>query len=63
MVDELTNQGISIIVLSYDADEMCRLADRVFAFQDGRLARILSGSDVNPDAIIDSLVETTGVPV
>lgn len=60
LMDELTRQGISIILLSYDADEMCRVVDKVFAFQDQHLVRVLAGVGVNPDAIIDSLAETTG---
>lgn len=60
LMDELTSQGISVILLSYDADEMCRVADRVVAFQDGGVARVLTGADVTPDQIIDSLAETTG---
>jgi len=60
LMDELTRQGISIILLTYDADEMCRVADKVFAFQDQQLARVLTGADINPDSIIDSLAETAG---
>lgn len=60
LMDELTHKGTSIILLSYDADEMCRVADKVFAFQDQHLARVLTGAEINPDFIIDSLVETAG---
>jgi ABC-type sugar transport system ATPase subunit len=60
LMDELTSQGISVILLSYDADEMCRVADKVVAFQDGGIARILTWADVTSDRIIDSLAETTG---
>jgi simple sugar transport system ATP-binding protein len=62
LMDDLTKQGISVILLTYDADEMCRVADKVFCFQDQHLARVLTGADVNPDAIIDNLVETAGAP-
>ncbi|MBM9478195.1 sugar ABC transporter ATP-binding protein [Nakamurella flavida] len=61
LMDELTRQGISVILLTYDADEMCRVADIVVAFQDQRVARVLTGADITADAIIDSLVEHTGV--
>lgn len=61
LMDELTQNGITIILLTYDADEMCRIADKVFAFQDRQLARVLTGIEINPDTIIDSLAETAGV--
>ncbi len=61
LMDELTRQGISIILLTYDADEMCRVADKVFAFQDQHLAGVLTGANINPGAIIDNLSETAGV--
>lgn len=60
LMDEMTSQGISVILLSYDADEMCRVADRVVAFQDGKIAQILIGENITSDEIIDSLAETTG---
>lgn len=61
LMDELTRHGVSIILLSNDSDEMCHLADVVYAFQDERLVRVLTGSSINPDAILDTLKETVGV--
>jgi simple sugar transport system ATP-binding protein len=55
LIDELTDQGLSVILLAYDTDEMVRMVDRVIAFQDGHIARELTGDDITADNIIATL--------
>lgn len=55
LIDELTVQGLSVILLAYDTDEMVRMVDRVIAFQDGRIARELTGDEITADNIIATL--------
>jgi ABC-type sugar transport system ATPase subunit len=55
LIDELTDAGLSVIMLAYDTDEMVRMVDRVIAFQDGRVARELTGADITADNIIATL--------
>jgi len=55
LIDELTAQGLSVILLAYDTDEMVRMVDRVISFQDGRISRELTGDDISADNIIAAL--------
>ena len=55
LVDELTGQGLSVILLAYDTDEMVRMVDRVLAFQNGRISRELVGEEITADNIIATL--------
>lgn len=55
LIDELTGQGLAVILLAYDTDEMVRMVDRVVAFQDGRIAHELTGSAITVDNILGSL--------
>jgi ABC-type sugar transport system ATPase subunit len=55
LVDELTSEGMSVILLAYDTDEMVRTVDRVITFQDGRFAGELTGDDITADRILARL--------
>lgn len=59
LIDELTEQGLCVVLLAYDTDEMVRMVDRVVAFTDGRVARELTGADITVDNILGSLTHTT----
>ena len=59
LVDELTAEGMAVILLAYDTDEMARMADRVICFQGGRIGRELTGSDITVDNILGSLHHAT----
>lgn len=55
IINELTEHGMSVIVLAYDIDEMVRVADRILAFQDGRVAAELSGDEITADSVLAHL--------
>ncbi len=55
LVDELSRRGTTVILLAYDTDEMVRMVDRVVAFQDGYVARELTGDQITPDDIVACL--------
>jgi ABC-type sugar transport system ATPase subunit len=55
LVNDLTKQGCSVILLAYDTDEMVRMVDRVIAFQDGYIEGELTGDAITADGIIATL--------
>jgi ABC-type sugar transport system ATPase subunit len=55
VIDELTAQGIGVLVLAYDTDEMVRLVDRAVTFSDGQIVGELSGADLTIDRVIGAL--------
>ena len=55
LMDELTREGTSVVVLTYDADEMCRIVDRAVAFSDGRVIAELRDGELTPDRILSSI--------
>lgn len=59
LVDELTGNGMSVILIAYDTDEMVRMVDRVMAFQDGRVSGELAGGDITADNILAQLHHET----
>jgi ABC-type sugar transport system ATPase subunit len=61
LIDELTEQGLAVILLAYDTDEMVRMVDRVVAFSDGRVSTELTGDDITVDNILNSLAHATPV--
>jgi len=61
LVDELTAQGLGVLVLAYDTDEMVRLVDRAVAFQDGRIVAELSGADLTIDRVLGAMANVAPV--
>lgn len=55
LVDELTDNGMSVILLAYDTDEMVRMVDRVITFSDGRPSGELTGDAITADGIVARL--------
>lgn len=55
LVDELTDNGMSVILLAYDTDEMVRMVDRVITFSDGTPSGELIGDDITADGIVARL--------
>ncbi|WP_198142004.1 sugar ABC transporter ATP-binding protein [Leucobacter komagatae] len=55
LMDELTRQGAAVVVLTYDADEMCRIVDRAVAFSDGAVVTELAGDELTPDRVLSSI--------
>ncbi|HET7313496.1 sugar ABC transporter ATP-binding protein [Salinisphaera sp.] len=51
LVDELTDDGVSVIVVTSDLDEVVRIVDRVCVFADGRVVEEFAGADMTPEAL------------
>ncbi|WP_244851752.1 sugar ABC transporter ATP-binding protein [Caballeronia sp. SL2Y3] len=54
IIDTLTREGLSVIVITSDLDEMVRLVDRVSVFVGGRIEREYTGADIAKDAILQA---------
>jgi len=51
IVSELSQHGVSIILISTDTDELVRAVDRVLVFRDGGIYRELSGAALTQSAL------------
>ncbi|WP_205557143.1 ATP-binding cassette domain-containing protein [Mesorhizobium sp. DCY119] len=57
---ETAREGIAVIVVSSDAQEVAGLSDRVAIFSRGRIVEMLSGERVTEDNITSSVLKSTG---
>jgi simple sugar transport system ATP-binding protein len=55
IIDEIARSGSVVMVVAYDTEELLALADRVLVFSDGRLAEVLTGDALHPDAVVNAL--------
>jgi ribose transport system ATP-binding protein len=52
IIEERTAEGLAVLLVSTDSDELARLCDRVLVLSHGRVARILHrGADLTAAAI------------
>jgi simple sugar transport system ATP-binding protein len=49
IIDELSNNGVSVIIVSTDTDELVRAVDRVCVFRKGSIEEIVTGDDITTD--------------
>jgi simple sugar transport system ATP-binding protein len=61
LVDSLTSEGLSVIVITSDLDELVRLVDRVCVFVGGRVQNEYVGAELNKDAILEAAFGTATV--
>ena len=54
IIDALTREGLSVIVITSDLDEMVRMVDRVCVFVDGQVSHEYTGADIDKDTILQS---------
>lgn len=59
IIQELSDAGISIVMISSEIDELVRNCDRVVVLRDGESVTSLSGDDINQDYIMDSIAKRT----
>ncbi|PZO68261.1 MAG: sugar ABC transporter ATP-binding protein [Paracoccus denitrificans] len=55
LIRELTDQGMSLMVISSEIDELVAVSDRVIVLRDRRQVAELTGGDVNPQAILRAI--------
>jgi simple sugar transport system ATP-binding protein len=59
IIDALTREGLSVIVITSDLDEMVRMVDRVCIFVGGRIEEEFTGADIDKDAILQAAFGAT----
>ncbi|WP_251423420.1 sugar ABC transporter ATP-binding protein [Veillonella agrestimuris] len=52
LMNELTNEGVSIIMVSSELPEVIGMSDRVMVIQEGRVAGILDRQEASPESIM-----------
>lgn len=57
---ETADRGVTIILVSSDAEEVAGLSDRVAIFSRGRVISVLSGPEVTEDGITSAVLKATG---
>jgi len=62
LVDELAAQGLAVVLISSDLEELVEGADRVVVLRSGAVAGELTGSDVTEDAILATLAADPEAP-
>ena len=61
IMNELTKQGVSIIMISSELPEIINMADRVYVMYDGRITGCIDYEDVSQEAIMKlATLETAG---
>ena len=62
LVDGLTQEGVPVIVITSDLDEMLRIVDRVAIFVDGRVASVLPSAGLSKDDVFARAFSTDPSP-
>lgn len=52
LLDELTNQGVAVLMISSELPEVLGMADRVLVLREGRIAAEIDGADATETAIM-----------
>ncbi len=55
LIQEFSNQGISVLYISSELDELVNNCDRVLVMRDGRQAGELTGTELSRDAILTAI--------
>ena len=61
-VDALTKDGVTVIVLTSDIDEMLRMTDRIAFFVGGRLIDIQSSRELTKEGVFERAFSVAGAP-
>ncbi|MGW7269237.1 sugar ABC transporter ATP-binding protein [Streptomyces sp. NPDC054864] len=61
LIDELANDGLAVLLISSDMEELIEGSDRVIVLKDGTVIEELTGTQVTEDALMRAIA-TTGVP-
>ncbi len=60
LVDSLTRDGVTVVIVTSDLDEMLRTVDRVVLFADGRIVGDHPAADLTKDDVLDIAFSTAG---
>ncbi|RYC33809.1 sugar ABC transporter ATP-binding protein [Lichenibacterium minor] len=54
MIDAMARDGMALLVISSESEELVRLCDRILSIYEGRVVAELSGADISPAAVARS---------
>ncbi len=54
LIEGLAREGMAILVISSEMEELVRLCDRILSMYEGRIVAELSGAEITPDAVAQS---------
>lgn len=60
LIDELANDGLAVLLISSDMEELIEGSDRVIVLKDGAVIEELTGSKVTEDALMRAIATTGG---
>ncbi|MCX4671976.1 sugar ABC transporter ATP-binding protein [Streptomyces sp. NBC_01381] len=55
LIDELAEEGLAVLLISSDMEELVEGSDRVIVLKDGAVVQELSGADVTEDALLRAI--------
>ncbi|SHG99079.1 monosaccharide ABC transporter ATP-binding protein, CUT2 family [Jatrophihabitans endophyticus] len=55
VIDELAEEGLAVLLISSELDELLEGSDRIVVLKDGRVVERLDGDDVNETALMNAL--------
>ncbi|MFB7599069.1 sugar ABC transporter ATP-binding protein [Streptomyces sp. NPDC056160] len=59
LVDELAEQGLAVLLISSDLEELIEGSDRIVVLKDGRAVGHLRGEEVSEQAVLDTLASAS----
>jgi monosaccharide-transporting ATPase len=62
LIDELAEQGLAVLLISSELDELIEGSDRVVVLKDGRVVSELAGDQVSQSSLMAALAETPARP-
>jgi ABC-type sugar transport system ATPase subunit len=61
LIEQLAREGIAILVISSEMEELVRLCDRVISIYEGRVVAELAGDGITPDRVTRSYLSHEGL--
>ena len=55
LIEELAHDGLGVLMISSELDELIEGCDRIFVLRDGETAADLSGPEKTPDAVMHAM--------
>jgi ribose transport system ATP-binding protein len=60
LIDELAAQGLGVLLISSELEEVVEGADRVLVLRDGALVGTLAGTEISEDRVMRTIAEVAG---
>jgi len=62
LIDELAGEGLGVLLISSDLEELIEGSDRVVILKDGKVVGHLAGEEVTEEGLLDALATAPGAP-